>query len=286
MSEQTPDQTQPRSATDAGSVHEGIRDAVRAHYSAVAGMAAAGDHDRARTAESDGCCGPTGGCGCGPAQVAFGGQLYDSDEVTSVPVGAVVASLGCGVPTAVADLRAGEVVLDLGSGAGADVLISARRVGTGGRVYGLDMTPEMLELARRNAVEAGAGADNVEFLQGYLEQIPLPAGSVDVVISNCVINLAADKAAVLREVARVLRPGGRFAVSDVIADPDMDAATRASMDSWAGCVAGALTRVGFERALVDAGLTDVEITETHRVHQHAASAIVRARKPATPSAVG
>jgi arsenite methyltransferase len=194
-----------------------------------------------------------------------------------VPAGAVTASLGCGVPTAVADLQPGEVVLDLGSGAGADVLISARRVAPGGRVFGLDMTPEMLDLARRNAAEAGV--DNVEFLHGYLEEIPLPDASVDVVISNCVINLTADKRAVLREAARVLRPGGRFAVSDVIADPDMDTATRADMQQWTGCVAGALTQTEFERALTVVGLVDAEIHLTHRVHEHAASAIVRARKP-------
>jgi ubiquinone/menaquinone biosynthesis C-methylase UbiE len=182
------------------------------------------------------------------------------------------------VPTAVADLHPGDVVLDLGSGAGTDVLISARRVAPGGRAFGLDMTDEMLELARRNA--AAGRVDNVEFLKGYLEDVPLPAGSVDVVISNCVINLAADKTAVLREAARVLRPGGRFAVSDVIADPDVDAATRNDPDSWTGCVAGALTRAEFEQALDAAGLVDVEIIETHRVHEHAAAAIVRARKPA------
>jgi arsenite methyltransferase len=262
----------------------GIRDAVRAHYAAVAVRAAAGEHDRARAVEAEGCCGPGEGCGCGPTRATWGAQLYDIGETVAVPAGAVAASLGCGVPTAVADLRPGDVVLDLGSGAGADVLISARRVGPGGRVFGLDMTPEMLDLARLNAAEAGVG--NVEFVQGYLEAIPLPACSVDVVISNCVINLAADKAVVLREAARVLRPGGRFAVSDVIADPDMDAATRASVDSWSGCIGGALTRVEFEHALTDAGLTDVEITETHRVHPHASSAIVRARKPATAGAVG
>ena len=150
------------------------------------------------------------------------------------------ASLGCGVPTAVADLHEGETVLDLGSGAGADVLISARRVGPTGKAIGLDMTDEMLELARQNA--ADAGIDNVEFLKGYIEEIPLPDNSVDVVISNCVINLAADKRKVLAEAARVLRPGGRFAVSDVIADPDMDKATREDMEQWTGCIAGALTR--------------------------------------------
>jgi arsenite methyltransferase len=194
----------------------------------------------------------------------------------SSPQGSVL-SLGCGVPTAVADLREGETVLDLGSGAGGDVLISARRVGATGRAIGLDMTDEMLALARANA--AAAGVENAEFLQGYLEEIPLPEASVDVVISNCVINLAADKRVVLAEAARVLRPGGRFAVSDVIADEGMDEATRADMAQWTGCVAGALTEAEFRGALAVAGLVDVEIHPTHRVHEHAGSAIVRARKP-------
>jgi ubiquinone/menaquinone biosynthesis C-methylase UbiE len=177
----------------------------------------------------------------------------------------------------VADLHEGETVLDLGSGAGADVLISARRVGASGRAIGLDMTDEMLELARDNAAQAGVG--NVEFVKGYIEDIPLPDASVDVVISNCVINLAGDKARALAEAARVLRPGGRFAVSDVIADPDMDEATRSDMAAYTGCIAGALTEPEFRAALRAAGLTDVEIRETHRVHERAASAIVRARKP-------
>ena len=244
-----------------------IRESVRANYAAAA----------LRTEQAEGadtCCGSGG---CGPVDATFGGGLYDPAEAAGVPAAAVAASLGCGVPTAVADLRPGEVVLDLGSGAGADVLISARRVAPGGRVYGLDMTTEMLALARRNA--AAAGVDNVEFLQGYLEEVPLPAASVDVVISNCVLNLAADKSVVLREAARVLRPGGRFAVSDVLADPDLDAATRADADQWSGCVTGALTRAEFERALADAGLVDVEITVTHRVHPQAGSAIIRARRP-------
>jgi ubiquinone/menaquinone biosynthesis C-methylase UbiE len=207
----------------------------------------------------------------------FGDALYTADDVAGAPAAAVEASLGCGVPTAVADLHEGETVLDLGSGAGADVLIAARRVGPTGTAIGLDMTDEMLDLARANA--ADAGVENVEFLKGYIEELPLADASVDVVISNCVINLSADKPAVIREVARVLRPGGRFAVSDVIADPDMDAATRADMQAWTGCIAGALTRAEFESVLADAGLVDVEVRETHRVHEHASSAIVRARKP-------
>jgi ubiquinone/menaquinone biosynthesis C-methylase UbiE len=182
------------------------------------------------------------------------------------------------VPTAVAELHEGETVLDLGSGAGADVLISARRVGPTGKAIGLDMTDEMLELARANALEAGLA--NVEFVKGYLEDMPLADGTVDVVISNCVINLSGDKPQVFREAARVLRPGGRFAVSDVIADPDMDEQTRADMAAWTGCVAGALTEDEFRVALQDAGLEDVEVRETHRVHEHAGAAIIRARKPA------
>jgi SAM-dependent methyltransferase len=212
--------------------------------------------------------------GCG----VFGASLY-RDELT--PQGApraVAASLGCGVPTAVADLREGETVLDLGSGAGADVLISARRVGPTGHAIGLDMTDEMLELAKRNAQEAGL--DNVEFRKGYIENIPLTDASVDVVISNCVLNLSGDKAQVLWEAARVLRPGGRFAISDVVADEDMDETTRADMRQWTGCIAGALTRREFEEALTDAGFEELEIRETHRVHQHAAAAIICARKPA------
>jgi arsenite methyltransferase len=235
-----------------------IRETVRERYAAAATSSCCGVSDEAGT------------------QV-FGEALYAPAEVEGATGEAVAASLGCGVPTAVADLHEGETVLDLGSGAGADVLISARRVGSSGKAYGLDMTDEMLALARANA--AAAGAENVEFLKGYIEDIPLPDASVDVVISNCVINLAADKDAVLREAARVLRPGGRFAVSDVIADADMDAATRADMAAWTGCIAGALTREEFERALGAAGLVDAEIRATHRVHAHAASAIVRARKP-------
>ena len=210
----------------------------------------------------------------------FGASLYDDASREDVPAAAVQASLGCGVPTAVAELRDGETVLDLGSGAGADVLISARRVAPSGRAIGLDMTDEMLELARANAVEAGV--DNVEFVKGYLEDMPLEDASVDVVISNCVINLSGDKAQVLREAARVLRAGGRFAISDVIADPDMDDATKADMAAWTGCVAGALTEEEFRSELHAAGFEAIEIRPTHRVHQHASSAIVRARKPARP----
>ena len=226
-----------------------------------------------------------GSCGCAPSmttdqtgQEVFGASLYAADEAEGATSSAVSASLGCGVPTAVADLHPGETVLDLGSGGGADVLISARRVAPTGNAIGLDMTDEMLALARANAAETGV--DNVEFIKGYIEAIPLPDASVDVVISNCVINLAADKRQVLAEAARVLRPGGRFAVSDVIADTDMDEATRADMAAYTGCIAGALTEHEFRAGLIDAGLVDVEVRPTHRVHAHASSAIIRARKPA------
>lgn len=255
-----------------------VRESVRARYAAAATHSIAGEHELARATEAS-CCGPSPVSTTDQeGRVVFGADLYDRDATEGAPDAAVAASLGCGVPTAVADLHPGETVLDLRSGAGADVLISARRVAPGGQAIGLDMTVEMLQLARRNA--ADAGVTNVQFLQGYLEDVPLPDASVDVVISNCVINLAADKTVVLREAARVLRPGGRIAVSDVVADPDMDDATRADMQAWTGCIAGALTRSQFEQALADAGLVDVEITETHRVHTHASAAIVRARKPA------
>jgi SAM-dependent methyltransferase len=255
-----------------------IRERVRERYSAAATAVA--------ESTASGCCGaPAAIAGCGPdiastdkhGNDVFGATLYD-DAGDPALKAAVDASLGCGVPTAVADLHEGETVLDLGSGAGADVLISARRVAPTGKAIGLDMTDEMLELARANAREAGV--DNVDFVKGYIEDIPLADDTVDVVISNCVINLSADKGTVLAEAARVLRPGGRFAVSDVIADPDMDHATRSDMEQWTGCVAGALTHDEFEAVLADAGLVEIEITETHRVHEHASSAIVRARKPA------
>jgi SAM-dependent methyltransferase len=252
-----------------------LREVVREKYAAAAERLAepeAGACCGAALVE-DRCCGDEASCSTEAA--VFGGSLYAGEE--GAPEAAVYASLGCGVPTAVADLHAGETVLDLGSGAGADVLISARRVGPTGRAIGLDMTDEMLDRARVNAAEEGV--DNAMFVKGYIEEIPLRDASVDVVISNCVINLSADKPRVLREAARVLRPGGRLAVSDVIADPEMDAATRADMQQWTGCIAGALTREQYERDLHDAGFVEVDIAETHRVHEHAGSAIVRARRP-------
>jgi arsenite methyltransferase len=238
----------------------GVQESVRRRYAELAEAAAQGSN----------CCTPE-------EEASFGVSHYNDQDLGAVPELAAKASLGCGNPTAVAELREGEVVLDLGSGGGIDVILSARRVGLTGKAYGLDMTDEMLDLARLNAAEAGVM--NAEFLKGHIEKIPLPDASVDVVISNCVINLSIDKAKVLAESARVLRPGGRFAVSDVIADPDIDDATRQDVEQWTGCIAGALTRDDFESVLRSAGLTDIEIVDTHRVHDHASSAIIRARKP-------
>ncbi len=240
-----------------------IHETVRQHYAAAADLALAG-----------------GAC-CGPEQ-GIGGGLYDALERETLPDAAVLASLGCGNPTAVAELRSGERVLDLGSGGGIDVLLSARRVGPEGRAFGLDMTDEMLALARRNAAEAGA--TNVEFLRGEIEAIPLPANSIDVVISNCVVNLAADKPAVFREIARVLVPGGRIGIADIVADEGLSPAERAERGSLAGCIAGALTVSEFEAGLAAVGLTDISIIRTHDVVPGMSSAIVRAVKPTTITA--
>jgi arsenite methyltransferase len=256
-----------------------IRTAVRKRYAAAARAVAERRSPGEPNLEgaTSSCCSPAVPRSDASGEQVFGRALYGSGEAETVPDTAIAASLGCGVPTAIADLKEGETVLDLGSGAGADVLISARRVGPTGKAIGLDMTDEMLALARSNAQQADV--ENAEFHKGYIEAIPLRDGSVDVVISNCVLNLSGDKPQVLREVARVLRPGGRLAISDVIADEDMDAATRADMQQWTGCIAGALTRQQFTKALSDAGLTDIEIRETHRVHSQASSAMIRARKP-------
>jgi SAM-dependent methyltransferase len=238
---------------------ETIHDEVRSHYAAAA-----------LRAQSGACC---------SADEAIGPALYSALEQAELPEAAVLASLGCGNPTAVAELRAGERVLDLGSGGGIDVLLSAKRVGPTGRAIGLDMTDEMLALAQQNAVDAGAA--NVEFLKGHIEAIPLPADSVDVVISNCVINLAADKAAVFSEIARVLKPGGRMGVTDIIADDTLTAAERAERGSLVGCIAGALSFSEFRSGLASAGLTDIELTPTHAVADGMSSVIVRATKPAS-----
>ncbi len=244
-----------------------IHDLVRARYveAAIASRQARSD-----SAAQTSCCDEDG-------VVTFGPLLYAADAREALPHAAVLASLGCGNPTAVAELRPGETVLDLGSGGGIDVFLAAKRVGPSGRAIGIDMTDEMLELARANAAEAGA--TNVEFRKGTIEALPLPDDSVDVVISNCVINLAADKAAVLSEIARVLRPGGRVGVSDVVADDELTPAERALRGSYAGCIAGALSFVEFRSGLEAVGLADVEIEPTHPVGDGLHAAIVRARKP-------
>ena len=255
---------------------EQIHATVRDHYAAAA-------REVLETSTDDACC--ASGCECGDAAVTltedsgrWGAGRYAPLELADLPGPAVLASLGCGNPTAVADLRAGETVLDLGSGGGIDVLLSAQRVGPTGRAIGVDMTEEMLELARRNA--ATAGATNVEFLPGTIEALPLADASVDVVISNCVINLAADKASVFAEIARVLRPGGRVGVSDVVADDRLTETEREARGSFAGCIAGALSFSEYATGLERAGLTDVEIAATHGVADGMFAAIIRARRPA------
>jgi arsenite methyltransferase len=245
-----------------------IREEVRARYAEAARTAAEG-----RTGD---CCG-SGGCCAPTSEPAFGEALYDETERADLPEAAVLASLGCGNPTAVSELREGETVLDLGSGGGIDVLLSAQRVGSTGIAYGLDMTDEMLALARRNA--ADAGVTNAHFLKGRIEEIPLPADSVDVVISNCVVNLSADKPAVLAEIARVLKPGGRVGISDVVSEDRLSAAERAERGTYVGCIAGALSRGEYEAGLRSAGLEDVRVEFTHSVADGLHGAIVQARKP-------
>jgi arsenite methyltransferase len=254
--------------TDAPAI-DPVVDEVRARY-ADAARAVLDRAPQAPRAASN-CCGPSEDAG-------FGQILYSNLERESLPDAAVLASLGCGNPTAVAELKAGEIVLDLGSGGGIDVLLSAKRVGQSGFAFGLDMTDEMLELARRNAAESGVR--NVEFLKGQIEAIPLDEGSVDVVISNCVINLSTDKAAVFAEIARVLRPGGRMGVSDVVADDALSPEERAARGSFVGCIAGALSFAEYRAGLESVGLADVTLTPTHGVGDGLHSAIVRATKPA------
>lgn len=249
-----------------------LQETVRARYAEAALQLSGG----AAPADPTSCCGAQTPVITEEQKAVFGEALYGDDH-RDLPENAVLASLGCGNPTAIASLAAGETVLDLGSGGGIDVLLSAKRVGPTGKAYGLDMTDEMLELARANQAEAGVV--NAKFLKGTIESIPLPDASVDVVISNCVINLAGDKSRVLREAARVLRPGGRFAVSDVIADEDMTEETRADMVQWTGCIAGALTEREFREELAAAGFSEISVEVTHRVHDQAASAIVRALLP-------
>jgi len=236
-----------------------VHEEVRLRYAASA--------RQVMTSGDAACCGEQG----------IGAELYSALDRAGLPDAAVLASLGCGNPTAVAELREGERVLDLGSGGGLDVLLSAKRVGPSGRAFGLDMTDEMLALAQRNAQDAGAV--NVDFLKGHIEAIPLPADSIDVVISNCVINLAADKAAVFREIARVLKPGGRMGVSDIVAEDALTTEQRAERGSYVGCIAGALSFTEYETGLLAAGLADVSVTPTHPVAEGMHSAIIKATKP-------
>src|SRR6478672_5764414 len=236
-----------------------IHEAVRQHYADAA----------VRASQGSSCCSDP---------ETIGANLYSALERDELPDAAVLASLGCGNPTAVADLHPGERVLDLGSGGGIDVLLSAKRVGPPGRAFGVDMTDEMLALAQANAAQAGA--TNVEFLKGHIEALPLPAESIDVVISNCVVNLAADKTAVFREIARVLRPGGRMGITDIVAEDRLTPDERAERGSYTGCIAGALSFAEFQAGLEAVGLSDVSLTRTHDVADGMVSAIVKATKPA------
>lgn len=256
-----------------------LRERVREHYAAAAAAAASGHPEDARRVEAESCCGPDAGrvtAGGEPAAL-FGAGLYSEPDREGLPEGAVSASLGCGNPTAVAELRDGQTVLDLGSGGGIDVLLTARRVGPTGKAYGLDMTDEMLDLARRNA--ENAGIPNVEFVRGDIAAIPLPHASVDVVISNCVLNLAADKPAAFAEAYRVLRPGGQFAVTDVVAEDHLTADDIAARGTYTGCIAGALPRGVYEQELGRAGFAEVSVTFTHEVAGGMHSGIIRARRP-------
>jgi arsenite methyltransferase len=254
-----------------------LREEVRRRYAESA---------RALTEGSEGCrCGSGSCCADSESDAAkFGEALYDAEQRGELPEAATLASLGCGNPTAVAELREGETVLDLGSGGGIDVILSAKRVGPTGIAYGLDMTDEMLALAQQNAREAGVA--NVHFLKGIIEQIPLPADSVDVVISNCVINLSTDKAAVLTEIARVLKPGGRVGVSDVVAEDRLSAEERAERGSFVGCIAGALLRSEYIAGLEAAGFEDVSVQFTHEVADGMHGAIVKAVKTTVPEQQG
>jgi SAM-dependent methyltransferase len=254
-----------------------LREEVRRRYAESA---------RAVTDGTDGCgCGSGSCCTDGESDATkFGKALYDAEQRGELPETATLASLGCGNPTAVADLRPGEIVLDLGSGGGIDVILSAKRVGPSGTAYGLDMTDEMLALAQQNAREAAV--PNVHFLKGVIEQIPLPANSVDVVISNCVINLSTDKPAVLIEIARVLKPGGRIGISDVVAEDHLTSEQRAERGSYVGCIAGALSKNEYEAGLEAAGFEEVSVEFTHEVADGMHGAIVKAVKTREPEAKG
>jgi arsenite methyltransferase len=261
---------------------DALREQVRARYAAAATKVTGGDCG----------CGQPADCGCGDGCCAsgavtaeepgFGAELYARLDRDQLPDTALLASLGCGNPTAVAELHEGETVLDLGSGGGIDVLLSAKRVGPTGKAYGLDMTEEMLALARANAAEAGA--TNVEWLKGQIEAIPLPAATVDVVISNCVVNLSTDKPAVFRETFRVLRPGGRIGITDVVAEDHLSAEDRAERGAWVGCIAGALSKGEYEAQLAAAGFADISVSFTHQVGDGLHSAIITATRPADTTA--
>ena len=255
---------------------DAVREQVRARYAAAATKITSGDCGCGQPAD----CGCGDGC-CGTAATAeepgFGAELYAELDSGELPDTALLASLGCGNPTAVADLHKGETVLDLGSGGGIDVLLSAKRVGPTGKAYGMDMTEEMLGLARDNAAEAGAG--NVDFLKGQIEAIPLPAATVDVVISNCVVNLSTDKPAVFAETFRVLKPGGRLGITDVVAEDHLTAEDRAERGSYVGCIAGALSKGEYEAGLAAAGFDQVSVAFTHQVGDGLHSAIIKATRP-------
>jgi arsenite methyltransferase len=260
-----------------------LREQVRARYAAAATKVSAGQGDCGCGQPAD--CGCDSSC-CGGAATAeepgFGAELYAALDRDELPDSAVLASLGCGNPTAVAELHEGETVLDLGSGGGIDVLLSAKRVGPTGKAYGLDMTEEMLALARRNAAEAGA--TNVDFLKGQIEAVPLPAATVDVVISNCVVNLSTDKPAVFAETFRVLKPGGRIGITDVVAEDHLSVEERAERGAWVGCIAGALSRAEYEAGLAAAGFEQVSVTFTHQVGDGLHSAIIKATRPSDAAA--
>jgi len=255
-----------------------LREQVRSRYAAAALQVASGQGNCGCGQPAD--CGCDSGC-CGSVQdeqPGIGAGLYAATDREQLPDAAVLASLGCGNPTAVAALHQGETVLDLGSGGGIDVLLSAKRVGPAGKAYGLDMTEEMLALARANAAEAGAS--NVEWLKGQIEAIPLPAASVDVVISNCVINLSVDKPAVFSEAFRVLKPGGRVGITDVVAEDHLTPEDRAERGAWVGCIAGALSMAEYQAQLAQAGFTDISVSFTHPVGDGLHSAIIKATRPA------
>ncbi|MCL1800375.1 MAG: arsenite methyltransferase [Promicromonosporaceae bacterium] len=248
-----------------------VREPVRAAYAAAAQSAGSRDAEA-----NTNCCGGSSCCGGQDQEIKFGRNLYDATQVSGIPQSAVLASLGCGNPTAVADLQPGEVVLDLGSGGGIDVLLSAQRVGPDGFAYGVDMTDEMLALARKHAAEAGV--TNVEFLKGTIERVPLPDESLDVVISNCVINLSSDKPAVMREMFRLLAPGGRIGISDVVSEDHLTPEERAQRGTYVGCIAGAISKQEYLDGLTAAGFTNPSVEFTHEVAPQMHGAIIKAMK--------